>query len=170
MVPNPSGGGWRGLHTVRGISLLLGGALLFAAARKLVWGTTESLTAAELWIAAILPILIGLILMSSSWSTRMILGRVGWILSSVWIISLLLFVLLRATGAASIFEDHIYSTFDPGTARYLTLSLAYAALGNGFVKLCSLALRARQSQFIDSIVGFVIVALLFYFVVFTLSF
>ncbi|GAB9122066.1 hypothetical protein [Bradyrhizobium diazoefficiens] len=170
IAPSP-GGGWRGLHVVRDLGLLLGGALLFAAARKLVWGTEESLAGAALWATAILPIFVGLILTGVSTSPHAASSRLGRILSSAWTISLLAFVLLRGSGLASVFEDAIYSASEPGAIRYLILSAIYAGVGAGIFALICLAYRsASRRSWVDGLASFFVVFLLFYLAVFVVAF
>lgn len=170
IAPSP-GSGWRGLNVVRSLGLLLGGALLFAAARKLVWGTEESLAGATLWATGILPILVGLILMRISPSSHAVSSRLGRILSSAWTVSLLGFVLVRGSGLASVFEDGIYSASEPGANRYLILSMIYAGVGTGLFTLTRLAFRAGpRRSWVDGLASFFVVFLLFYLAVFVVAF
>lgn len=112
------------------VTLAVFGCLLFAASRKLVWGRNESLADIWLWALAALPYAMffaGRQLGATSRDALAFLKSADFL--AIWTVSLLTFVILRATGFSDLFEDSIYSLLRPGAARYAVLSVIYIGLG-----------------------------------------
>jgi hypothetical protein len=150
------------------------GTVLFALSRKIVWGRDESLEVLWVWVLALIPYALYVLAVELPGSSdrRMRFVRESDFVS-IWTVSLLLFVFLRTTGLADIYEDRIYGATEPGAYRYWTLSIIYIGLGFCVVTAWRLTRthRARTAQLVAAhATSFVAGVLLFCMGVFLIAF
>jgi hypothetical protein len=109
-------------------TIALFGCVLFVVSRKLAWGREESLTGWLRWSLALFPYIAYVIVRQFSrlWPRLLELVKRSDFLP-IWTISLLVFVLMRGSMIAPLYEAPIYDTTNPSFARYAILSALYIA-------------------------------------------
>jgi hypothetical protein len=120
--PVTFGHGWK-LFTLGGVAV--GGCLLFIMSRKLAWGRHEPLTGWLRWSFAVLPYVIYFTARQFASSQRILTLVKQTDFLPIWTLSLLLFVAMRGSTIAPIYESQIYRATEPDFLRYAILSGIY---------------------------------------------
>jgi hypothetical protein len=117
------GHGWK-LFALAAVAIV--GCLLFIMSRKLAWGRDEPLTGWLRWSFAALPYVIYFTARQfASLSQRMLTLVKQTDFLPIWTLSLLLFVTMRGSTVAPIYESQIYRATEPDFLRYAILSGIY---------------------------------------------
>lgn len=107
---------------------LVAGCLLFFASRRLAWGRDQSFDDWPLWLLATVPYLAYFTAVRfSAIRFAEFVKRSDFLL--IWTVSLVAFVVMRASSLARLYEAGIYDTTVAGITRYAIISAVYICFG-----------------------------------------
>lgn len=143
---------------------VVAGSLLFFASRRLAWGRDQSFADWPLWLLAVAPYLVYYGAVKSSSSSRLAEFVRKSDFLAIWTVSLLAFVLMRASSLARLYEPGIYEATVMGIGRYAIISAVYICFG--FLAVTAWRLMVGRSPETRIFVASRVVALLVAFILF----